>query len=608
MKRIILLILGFLTALFWGCEPEPQEIPMAYRDIVLATQPAAMNAYFETNGNSLDSGPNGLAGQFASNVTYSLNGIDGSQAMVFSPADFSSFSLNGGGFGTEIDASWTDEFTVIFWMRARDDSVWATPPQTNLFYMYTDADSVIGFTTAPANSRQMAYYVELDGTVVLDSSIVGLGANGWYMVAINRRAGQVSIYINGLQIVSAAAPDIWTGNTVDAVIGGGGTSWDGAIDEITLWGGGLTDAEIIAIYNAGTEQFAAAPPIVGTNSVVQIFDRTGVPIGEMLPFIDFVSWRRNEIGQAVFSLAKTDAKANDVFLRAQNRVLITFDNGLPAWGGIMQPDFAIDHDTITVRALTAESVLSRRLTDRGRYFSQQTVGNMAIAMISEANDALPLGIELGAVWAGGTRHSPSYHYKDLFTIFRDSLFKRLSRADFYAEPVLQSDGRLIFRLNVVERRGRNVPGVALHQGLNVVDPTRVSFQGPIINRWVIIGDGDGWGSDRPVAVAENVDSINRHGLLEAVEIHQGVIELETLQETADNLLARSAWPRVILDITAVDLPPATFEQYDIGDNLPVELPDYGIGDSFTGAATVQARAFYPADGRLNLVLEATASA
>lgn len=349
-------------------------------------------------------------------------------------------------------------------------------------------------------------------------------------------------------------------------------------------------------------------PVVGTNSVVQIFDRTGVPIGEVLPEIDFVSWRRNEIGQAVFTLAKTDPKVNDTFLRAQNRVLITFDNGLPPWGGIMQPDFVIDHDTIKVKALTAESLLSRRLTDRGRYFNQQTVGVIASALITEANAVLPLGIELGTVWSGGSHHSPEYHYKDLFTIFRDSLFKRLSDADFYTEPIVQADGRLIFRLHVVERRGRNMTGAALHQGLNIVDPTRLAYTGPIINRWVIVGDGQGWGSDRPVAVAEDMDSIARYGNLESSEIHQGVVNPETLQVTASNLLSGTAWPRVILDLTAVDLPPATFEQYDIGDNLPVELPDYGIGSSFVGAATVQARAFYPKDGRLNLVLEATAAA
>lgn len=125
---------------------------------------------------------------------------------------------------------------------------------------------------------------------------------------------------------------------------------------------------------------------------------------------------------------------------------------------------------------------------------------------------------------------------------------------------------------------------------------------------MIIGDGDGWGSDRPVAVADDLESQYRFGLLEASEIHQGVIYPETLQATADNLLSVSAWPRVILSITTTDQPPASFEQYDIGDTLPVELPDYGIGSAFVGMATVQSRAFYPKDGRLNLVLEATEGA
>jgi len=384
-------------------------------------------------------------------------------------------------------------------------------------------------------------------------------------------------------------------------------------------GRSLTATEHAAVYEAWSDYLAAIAtveppvyqtflPIVGTSAVVQIFDRTGVPIGEILPEIDYASWRRNDIGQATFSMAKSDPKADDTYLRAQNRILITFDNGLPAWGGIMQPDFAIDHNRIAVRALTGESLLQRRLTDRGRYFSQETVGGIVTALVNEANAVWPLGITLGTVWGGGGRHSPEYHYKNILTIFKESLFQRLSDADFYAEPVLSDDGRLTFVLQVVERRGRDVTGVALHQGLNVVDPTKVSYVGPIINQWTVVGDGQGWGADRPLAVARDLDSIDRYGLLESSEIQQGVVFIETLQENANNLLAGTAWPRVLLDITAVDLPPATFEQYDIGDNLPVELPDYGVGSSFVGAATVQARAFYPKNGRLNLVLEATATA
>ncbi|NJN53656.1 MAG: hypothetical protein HC804_02190 [Anaerolineae bacterium] len=173
---------------------------------------------------------------------------------------------------------------------------------------------------------------------------------------------------------------------------------------------------------------------------------------------------------------------------------------------------------------------------------------------------------------------------------------------------MSDDGRLSFTLHVAERRGRDLAGVGLHQGLNVMAGSQIGYQGPVINRWVVVGDGDGWGADRPVAVAEELQSIQRFGLLEASEIHQGVVNPLTLQATADNLLTETAVPRAILDITAVNLPPATFAQYDVGDVLAVEMPDYGIGSAFVGAAKVQARAFYPQDGRLNLVLEATESA
>jgi hypothetical protein len=605
MKELLYLLTGLFVALLNGCQPSGGG--MAYRDTILATRPSAMIAYYELNGNLDDSSPNGLTGASGTAITYSLNGIGGSQTAVFNGS--SSYIDLGSNFRTEIDALDFDSLTVLLWVAVRNDSIWPTAALKTAFSMINGESDFLD-VYKPLAGRQLAAAMA-DGTHVVGGGILNPAGNDFYMVALtlDAVAGVGRVYINGaFNSEVAYAGGAWGSALTSSEVGrrGAGNYWDGRIDELTVWGEALSADEIRAIYNAGI--YDPVGPSVGTSAILQIFDRTGVPIGEVLPEIDYVSWRRNEIGQAVFYLAKTDPKVNDTFLRAQNRVLVSFDNGLPPWGGIMQPEFMIDHSRIRVRALTAESLLSKRLTDRGRYFNQQTVGNIASALINEANAVLPLGIELGTVWAGGTRHSPEYHYKDLLTIFRDSLFKRLSDADFYTEPVIQSAGRLIFRLNVVERRGQDVPGVALHQGLNVVEPTRLGYSGPIINRWVIVGDGDGWGSDRPVAVAEDLDSIARYGRLEASEVHQGVIYQETLQETADNLLAETALPRIILDVTAVDQPPATFEQYDIGDNLPVELPDYGIGSSFVGAATVMARAFYPRDGRLNLVLEATAAA
>lgn len=463
----------------------------------------------------------------------------------------------------------------------------------------------------------------VNGSATSTSTDAGTGALLAMTQRIGSGDGDVEIYKDGVS-------DTFSGDTyhgiasADCYIGAlnvAGTAIGYSLKQYgaAFIGRSLTADEHAAVFAAWDEYLGSLAtvepptyqtflPIVGTNAVVQIFDRTGVPIGEILPEIDFASWRRNEIGQATFSMAKSDPKADDVYLRAQNRVLITFDNGLPPWGGIMQPEFTIDHNRITVRALTGESLLSKRLTDRGRYFTQETVGGIVTALVTEANAVWPLGISLGTVWGGGGRHSPEYHFKNLLTIFKESLFQRLSDADFYAEPVIASDGRLTFVLQVVERRGSDLAGVALHQGLNVVDPTKVSYVGPLINRWTIVGDGQGWGAERPLAVAQDLASIDRYGLLEDSEIQQGVVFMETLQENADNLLAQTAWPRVLLDITAVDLPPATFEQYGIGDNLAVELPDYGVGSSFVGAATVRARAFYPKNGRLNLVLEATANA
>lgn len=575
---------------------------MAYRDVVLATRPEAMIAYYELNGNLNDSSPNGLTGAAGTDVTYSPSGIDGTQTAVFNGTS-SNVDL-GANFRAAIDALSMDEFTILLWVRARTDSVWAGNGRT-LFYLHTDTELDVNIY-AGSSSRFLNIELRDPSANEMVGVQAGMSGTDWHMVAVTFDNGEANFYIDGLFDTQTDGSWAWGGDLDESFVGGFTANfWDGSVDEVTLWGTALSEAEIIHIYNAGAEQFNSIP-VVGTNAVVQIFDRTGVAIGELNPLIDFVSWRRNNIGQAQFTIAKSDPKANDTFLSAQNRVLILFDNGLPNWGGIMQPDFTIDDTTITVKLLTAEVLLNGRITDRARYFNNATVGEIAAALINDANANRPTGIDLGMVWQGGDVHSPEYHYKRLLTIFQESLFRRLSDADFYTVPVLAEDGRLTFTLHIVERRGGNLPGVALHQGLNVMAGTKVDFQGPIINAWTVIGDGDGWGDSRPVAVARDEASIDRYGLLEAAEIQQGVVFLTTLQANADNLLAQTSLPRVMLDITAVNLPPATFVQYDLGDVIAVELPDYGIGSAFVGAAKVEARAFYPKDGRLNLVLETVA--
>lgn len=612
MKRWLVVVL--IVVLVAGGKRPPcdkqadaERICMAYRDVVLATRPGDMIAYYELNGNLTDSGPGGLTGAAGTDLTYANGGVGGSQAARFNGA--STYIDLGANLMSALDAETMAEGTVILWARAATIEAWSVGLFGFLLFIDNGGDGFSIHTDTEGNVYGNAHA----GTFDLSGERF-MSDTDWHMIAITYSSAndpQGAVYIDGIPTYPAESGTVaaWTGAVTTASLGYSFASlWDGDIDEVTIWAAALTQSEILAIWNAGNTVYADAIPVIGTNAVVQIFDRTGLPIGEINPLVDFVSWRRNEIGQAQLTMAKSDPKANNVFLSAQNRVLIKFDNGLPDWGGIMQPDFTIEHSTITVKVLTAEILLNGRMTDQGRYFESDTVGDIATALIEEANAIVPTGLDIGGVWEGGDRHSPEYHYKNLLSIFQESLFSRLSTADFYAEPVVGSDGRLTFTLHIAERRGGDKPGLGLHQGLNLDDAIKVSYQGPVINRWVAIGDGDGWGDSRPIAAADDETSQQRYGILEASEIHQGVTMPATLQAIAENLLAQTANPRVILDVTAVDLPPARFVQYDVGDVLTVELPDYGIGSAYIGTAQVQSRAFYPSNGRLNLVLRATGGA
>jgi len=183
-----------------------------------------------------------------------------------------------------------------------------------------------------------------------------------------------------------------------------------------------------------------------------IATKSNVAIAEISPEIEYISWRLNKVGRAKFSLSTSDTKAIEENLRFGNRILFEFDNGLPNWCGVIDPPRDWDQGLIKCMAFSAEHIFSFRSTDKGRYFSGQTVGAIFKKLIQEANDVSQMGITVGTVWEGGDVHSPEYHYKSLLDIFQDSLTYNLSNADFDVTGTYAS-GNLIFKANLYEQKG-----------------------------------------------------------------------------------------------------------------------------------------------------------
>lgn len=333
---------------------------------------------------------------------------------------------------------------------------------------------------------------------------------------------------------------------------------------------------------------------------VIVATRSGNKLAEIDADVLNVSWRLNEIGKCEFTVAANNPKATAANLRFNNRVILQFDNGLPDWGGIIVPPRKWDGYDITVTALSAEAILKTRTTDRGRYFTSQTVGAIYQALIEEANAVSDTGIAIGSIFAGGDTHSPDYHFKSLFSIIQDSLSKRLSTMDFSITPTVTST-TVSFLANWHLTRGTTKTNVVLLQGNNV-QPLSLAEQGTIVNYWHTAGSGASWGADRLTADAFDSASIALYGLQEGSAIYGDVSEEGTLQTNANNLLSESAYPYNLFTVQAINAAPGYFADYDVGDIITLQAHNIGFGGTDTTVRVI-AREFFPKDEICNLVVQ-----
>lgn len=321
---------------------------------------------------------------------------------------------------------------------------------------------------------------------------------------------------------------------------------------------------------------------------LQVGNTTGALLAELEPNIRQVSWRLNDVGKMVFEIAKGNEKATEEILRYGNKVLVEFDNGLPNWVGMIDPPRDWNRGIITVTAYSGEYILGTRQTDRGRYFSDASVGYIFGQLIEEANAVESMGVELGNVYEGGDGHYPDYHYDNLLKIIRDSLCSRLSDTDWDVTGSV-SGGRIVMQANLYERKGSDKSGsVLLAEGHNLTD-IKMTEQGEIVNWWDLAGEGSTWGEDRLRSEGVSDDgSRSTYGLRQGSAVYASVSTQTTLDSHASTKLAESKNPHNMFEFSAVDEDPAGFEAYDVGDEVACELPGYGFG-GFEGSVQVLGR-------------------
>lgn len=353
---------------------------------------------------------------------------------------------------------------------------------------------------------------------------------------------------------------------------------------------------------SGRPRQLLAPNALGTGpAALEILagNQFGRVLGELRPELTGAAWKLNNYGQARLTMSRADALAREDILQFGNRLLIQFDNGLPAWGGVIDTPRRWRDGQVEVVAYSGEWLLGTRITDRGRYFSQATAGQVFRALIEEA---VPFGVRVGEVWLGGGFHGPDYHLDDLLNIVQKSLAGRLEEADWNVTAGLEA-GHIVFTANFYERRGvDHGRRLALVDGVNTT-PATLNEQGKIVNDLHLAGAGTGWGAEsRIYSRATDTGSVAKFGLRQDGDVQVDIKQQATLDSNAAVELADSAWPHEVVSMEALDRPPARFGQYDVGDTLAVEIPTAGW-DGYAGRARVMAREYLPDSNTCSLVLE-----
>ena len=338
---------------------------------------------------------------------------------------------------------------------------------------------------------------------------------------------------------------------------------------------------------------------------VLLADKTGLVLAETAARVKAVSERLSNYGRADLLFSRNDITAVADNLQFGGRVLIQFDNGLPDWGGVFELPRMWTRGDIALTAYSGAYLLALRRTGKSREFANATVGEIFTAVINEANAVADMGIIVGDVWGGGDVHSPDYHLDSLYDIIKNSVCGRLSTADFAVEPILVN-GRLSFEAHLYERRGADKLNIALLEGHNV-QVRSFNEQGPLHNEINLAGSdtsgtgSSGWGDGRLIAQARDLDSINTYGLRQYSEVHSGVTSQVTLDGSAENILSERAQPHLLYDLAALDLPPAAFADYGVGDSLVAWLHSYGFGGT-AARVDLLGRSFLPEQGVAALVV------
>lgn len=353
-------------------------------------------------------------------------------------------------------------------------------------------------------------------------------------------------------------------------------------------------------------------PIASSTGVAINFfigDSSGKVLTEIRPEVSSVAWIKNKISQLKFRVSRTDSRFNSHYLKAKNRVLLDFDNGLPTWAGYIAGPISWDSHSVTYTAYSAEGALFSRRPPREISFEASKVGAIFRTLIDYQIGIDPAGwVSPGDIWGGGPEYAITYNYtQSIGQIARDSLVADLAANDMDVTGKLVSGktgSKIEFFANLYENKGVRHNNYAFQEGGNITSWVGRT-ETDVINVWYMASDGEGWGdNDRLYSSAIDEDSISEFCRWESFESAGDQTVQDSVTQTANSRLDQTANPKDIVAITVEDVNPAMYKDYDVCDWLRTTIPTFGY-NGFDEFCQVIGREFFPTDGVCDLVIEGT---
>jgi len=315
--------------------------------------------------------------------------------------------------------------------------------------------------------------------------------------------------------------------------------------------------------------------------------------------ISNVVWRLNQSGTATLRVKRDSSAFRRDLLEPGARIYVEHENGLPAWGGVLDLPRGWMPGYLETRAYTIERLLKFRITAKTRSFYGDVVGSIWTQILREAEQRAALGLRIGQIWLGGAAHYPRYHLRDAAWV-TDQSVRKMETCDYRIVPYL-ANNQILFRCELHEQLGDDRRDqVALIEGANVSE-AKLTEQGDIVNRVAVVGSGATWG-ERPVVWGIEEFSRRRYGLREAALTPQDVSQTATLNRYADNEIRERAYPHKIATLQVADRNPSYFRDYDVGDTVQVILPSFDF-DGYDAPMRITARGYDPVSGVCELVCD-----